>query len=155
MGREVLVDSRVGNISSSNWSCLIRFIAYVLHPLIWLVMKLHSQILCKWIPIYYLLKKLFIKFSTNGFPYIFFTQELFFSNFLQIGTQIFFFQDLYETTSYKSDSWTNQICSKLNNIDPSLKLHQKLFFSNKSIASQPNCCAPQGRRLQLSLSPYS
>jgi hypothetical protein len=85
-----------------------------------------------------LFKRLLFKFYVNGFPYIFFAQELFFSNYLQIGTHVFFSQDLCETTSCISNSWTNQICSKLHEINPSLKLHQELFSPNKSIANQPN-----------------
>ncbi len=128
----------VDNPSSNNWFCLIRFIACVLHPLIWLVLRFLFQILYKWIPISSLLKKFHIKFYANGFPYIFFVQKFFFSNFLQIGTHVFFSQDFCEITSYKSNSWTNQIFSKLHKINPSLKLHQNLFSSNKSIANQPD-----------------
>jgi len=106
----------------------------VLHTLICLVIKLFSQILYKWIPIYFFLKRLFLNFYANGFPYIFFVQKLFFSSSLQIVTHIFFSWNLYETTSCRSNSWTNQICLKLHKINPSLKLHQELFFPNKSIA---------------------
>ncbi len=80
MGRKVLVDSKVGNSFASNRFCLIGLIVYVLHPLLWLVMKLLSQIFYKWISIVFLLKKLFLKFYANGFPYIYFIQELLFSN---------------------------------------------------------------------------
>ncbi len=135
VGKEVPVDSRVGNLSFNTWSCVIGFTTCVLHPLIWLVMKFFSQIFYKWIPISSLLKSLLFKFYANGFPYIFFVQELFFSSSLQIGTHVFFSQDLCETTSCRSNSWTNQICSKLQKINPSLKFHQKLFYPNKSIAS--------------------
>jgi hypothetical protein len=128
MGREVLVDSKVSNPSSSNQSCMIGSTTCVLHPLIWLVMKFLFQILYKWMPITSLLKRLLLKFYTNGFSYIFFVQELFFSSSLQIGTHVFFFQDFYETTTCRSNSWTNQIYSKLHKINPSLKLHQELFF---------------------------
>jgi hypothetical protein len=81
-----------------------------------------SQILYKWIPISSLFKKLLLKLSANGFPYFFFVQELLLSSSLQIGTHVFYFQDFYETTSCKSNSWTNQIYSKLHKINPSLKL---------------------------------
>jgi len=101
-------------------------------------MRFLSQFFPKWIPISYLLKRLLLKFHVNGLPYIFFAQELFFSNFLQIGTHVFFSQDLCETTSCRSNSWTNKICSKLHKINPSLKVNQEFFFLNKSIASQPN-----------------
>ncbi len=50
MGKEVLVDSRVGNPFPSSWSCLIGFIACVLHPLIWFVVRFLFQILYKWYP---------------------------------------------------------------------------------------------------------
>jgi len=123
MGREVPIDSKVGNPSSSNWSCLMGFTTCVLHPPIWLVIKLLSQILYKWIPIASLFKRLLFKFYANRFPYIFFAQELFFSSSLQIGTHVFFFQNLCEITSHRSNSWTNQINSKLHKINPSLKLH--------------------------------
>jgi hypothetical protein len=106
--------------------------------LILLVMKFLFEFFYKQIPIFYLLKRLLLKFYENGFPYIFFAQELFLSNSLQIGTHVFFPQDLCKTTSYKSNSWTNQTCSKLHKINPSLKLQQELFFPSKSNASQPN-----------------
>jgi hypothetical protein len=101
-------------------------------------MKLFSQIFSKCISIFSLLKIFFLKFYANGFPYILFAQEFFFSSSLQIGTHVGFSQDLCETTSCKSNSWTNQICSKLNKFNPSLKLHQELFSPNKSIVNQPN-----------------
>jgi hypothetical protein len=85
-----------------------------------------------------LLKRFLFKFYASGFPYIFFAQEFFSSSSLQIGTYIFFFQDLCEITSCKSNSWTNEICLKFHKNNPSLKLHQKKFFPNKSIVSQPN-----------------
>jgi len=128
MGREVPIYSKVNNPSSSNWSCLIGFTTCVLHPLIWLVMKLLSQILYKWIPIASLFKRLLFKFYANGFPYLFFVQKLFFSSSLQIGTHVFFFQDLYEITNCRSNSWTNQIYSKLHKINPSFKFHQETLF---------------------------
>jgi hypothetical protein len=90
----------------------------------------YSSLLC--------LKKLLFKFYANGFPYIFFVQELFFSSSLQIGTHVFFSQDFCETRSCRSNSWTNEICSKFHKINPSLKLHQELFFLNKFIVNQPN-----------------
>jgi hypothetical protein len=34
MGKEVLVDSKVGNPSCGNWFCLIGFTTCALHPLI-------------------------------------------------------------------------------------------------------------------------
>ncbi len=138
MGKHVPIYLRIDNPFSNNWFCLIGFIACVLHPLIWLVMRLIFQILYKLIPIYFLFKRLFLKFYTNGFPYIFFPQKLFFSSSLQISAHVFFSQDLYETTSCRYNSWTNQICSKLHKINPSFKFHQELFSLNKSIASQPN-----------------
>jgi hypothetical protein len=138
MGREVLVDSKIGNPSSNNWPYLIGFIVYVLHPLIWFVMKLISQILCKWIPISSLLKRHLLKFYANEFGFYFLAQKFFFSSILQIGTHVLFSQDLCETTSCRSNSWTNQICSKLHKINPSLKLHQEFFSPNKYIANQPN-----------------
>jgi hypothetical protein len=113
MGREGQVDSWVNNIASSNWSCSIRFIACVLHLLIWLVIKLHFQILCKWIPIYSLFNKLYFKFSTNGFPYIFFAQELFCSNFLQIVTHVLFFQDFYEQVANPTHEQIKSIQSSI------------------------------------------
>jgi hypothetical protein len=45
MGKNVLVDSRVGNPSSESWFCLIGFTTCVLHPMIWLVTKFLFQIL--------------------------------------------------------------------------------------------------------------
>jgi hypothetical protein len=135
MGREVPIDSKVGDFSFNSWFYLIRFITCVLHPLIWLVMRLLFQFFCKWIPISSLLKRILLKFYVNGFPYIFFVQELFFWSFLQIGTHVLFSQDICENLSCRSNSWTNQINSKLHKINPSLKLHQELFFVNKSIAN--------------------
>jgi hypothetical protein len=58
-----------------------------------------------------------------------------FSNFLQIGTHVLF--DLCETTM-QIQLMNNQICSKFHKINPNLKLHQKIFSLNKSIANQPN-----------------
>jgi hypothetical protein len=69
MGREYLVDSKVGNPSSSSWSCLIRFIICVLHPLISLVLKLFFQILA------------------NGYPFLLCSRN-FFSSSLQMGSHI-------------------------------------------------------------------
>ncbi len=109
MVKEVLVNSRVGNPCSSSWSYLIGFTTCVLHPLIWLIMRLFFHFFYKWIPIFSLLKKLLLKFYANEFPYIFFVQELFFTNSLQIGTHVFFFQDLYETIS-----WQIQLMNKSN-----------------------------------------
>jgi hypothetical protein len=106
-------------------------IIYLPFNMIWLVMKLLFQILCKWISISSLFKRLFLEFYANGFPYIFFVQEFFLWSSLQIGAHIFFSQDLHETTSCKSNSWTNQICSKFHKINSSLKLHQELFFSEQ------------------------
>jgi hypothetical protein len=84
MGREFPTNSRINNLSSGNRSCLIGFIAYVA-PIDLTCHETSSQILCKWIPIFFLFKRLFFKFLTNGFSYIFFAQLLF-SIFLQIGT---------------------------------------------------------------------
>ncbi len=133
MGRKVPIDSKVSDPSSNSWSCLIRFITCVLHPLIWLVMISLFQNFYKWIPISFLFKRLLFKFYANGFPYILFAQELFFSSFIQIGTHVLFSQDIYENISCRSNSWTNQIYSKLHKINPSLKLYKKFFFLNKSI----------------------
>jgi hypothetical protein len=126
MGIKVVIDSRVGNPPSNTWSYFIGFIACVLHPLILLVMRLFSQLFCKWIPISSLFKRLILKFSTNGFPYIFFAQEFFFSSSLQIGTHVFFSQDLCETTSLKSNSWTIQY------VQSSIKPTQVWSFGLKS-----------------------
>jgi len=77
-------------------------------------MRIHSQFLYKWIPISSLLEIFLLKFYANGFPYILFIQQFFSSSFLQIGTYVFFFQDLYETTICRSNSWTNEFCSKFH-----------------------------------------
>jgi hypothetical protein len=69
MGKEYLVDSRVGNPSSNSWSCLIRFIICVLHPLISLVMRLLFQILA------------------NGYPFSLYSRN-FFSSSPQMGPHI-------------------------------------------------------------------
>jgi hypothetical protein len=147
VGKEVPIDSRVGNLSFSSWSCLIGFTTFALHPLIWLVMKKNSQIFYKWISISSLLKSILFKFYANGFPYIFFVQELFFSSSLQIGTHVFFSQDLYETKSCRSNSWTNQICSKLHKINPSLNSNK-----NSSIRTNPLLANPiDSNQLSLKL----
>jgi len=77
-------------------------------------MRICSQFLYKWIPISSLLKIFLLKFYANGFPYILFSHQFFSSSFLQIGTYVFFFQDLYETTICRSNSWTNEFCSKFH-----------------------------------------
>ncbi len=72
------------------------------------VQKTSFQLLCKWVLIYLL------------------CSIIFFSGFLQIGTHVFFSQDLCEITlSCRSNSWTNQIYSKLHKINPSLKSIKK------------------------------
>jgi hypothetical protein len=101
-------------------------------------MKFLSQIFYKWILIFFLFKRLLLKFYANEFLYICFAQEPLFLNSLQNGTHVFFSQNLYETTSYRSNPLTNQICSKLHKINTSLKLHQKKISLNKFITSQPN-----------------
>jgi len=79
-----------------------------------------SQVLGKWVPIYFFGSRIiFLKLFTNWYP-------------------CFLSQGFYEITSCRSNSWTNQICSKFHKINPSLKLHQEFFFLNKSIANQPN-----------------
>ncbi len=114
-------------------------------------MRICSQILYKWIPISFLLKRFLFKFYANGFPYIFFAQEFFFSNSLQIGTYVFFFQDLYKTTSCRSNSWTNEICSKFHKINPSFKLHQEFFFPKNPLLANPIDSNQQNLKLWLEI----
>jgi len=103
----------------------------VLHPLIWLVVRLLYKILYKGIPIFSLLKRLLFKFYANGFPYIFFVQKLFISSFLQIGTHVLFSQNICETTSCKSNSWKNQF------VQSSIKSTQ-VWNSKKNFSFQKN-----------------
>jgi len=116
MGREVLVDSKVGNHSSKNWSCLIGFIACVLHTLIWLVMRL------------------FFKFFANGYPSLLCSKDLF-SNFMQMGShisslfKIFFFQVLCKSVPMSSFL---KIYVKLQVANPT---HEQIKFVQSSIKS--------------------
>jgi hypothetical protein len=133
MGRKSSIDSKVSNPSSRSWSRLIGFITYVLPHLLnllwnffsnslqmdthlFFIQETSSQVLDKWVHIYIFCSRiLFFNFLTNWYPH-------------------FFFQDFYDTTTCRSNSWTNL----LHRINPSLKLHQELFIPNKSIISRPN-----------------
>jgi len=128
MGREVLVDSRVGNPSSNSWSCLIGFIACVLHPLILLVMKLFSQILCKWIPISFLLKRLILKFFYKWVPICLLCSRTFLFKFSTNWYPCFFFSRSLWNYKFKIQLMNNSICSKLHKTNSSLKLLSITFL---------------------------
>jgi hypothetical protein len=85
------------NLFSNIWYCLIGFKSCVLHPLIWLVMKL------------------FFKFSTNGYPSLLCSKGLF-SCSMQISSYI---------SSLLNDS-SSQILFKLVPMSSFIKISMKL-----------------------------
>ncbi len=83
------------------------------------IIDISSQVLCKWVPIYLICSRiLLLKFFANWCLCI-------------------FFQDLCETTSCRSNSWTNEICSKLHKSSQVWSSIKNSSFQN-SIANQPN-----------------
>jgi len=109
-------------VAPTNLICRETFfsIIFQMDTHLFFTQKTYFQVLCKWVPVYLLCSWTFLlKFFANWHLCL-------------------FFKVLCETTSCRSNSWTNQIYSKLHKINPSLKFHQELFFSNKSIANQPN-----------------
>jgi hypothetical protein len=115
MGREVIVDLKVGNPFSSGWFYLIRFTTFVLHPLIWLVMRFLFQIIYKWIPICFLLKRL-LKLYAMG-SHISFLLKNFFSQIIC---------KLVPMSSFP------KISMKLQVVDPT---HEQIKYVQSSIKS--------------------
>ncbi len=110
---------------------MIGFITYVLHPLIWFIMRLlyqilykliptsFSQVLCKWVPIYLLCSRTFFQVFINWYPC-----PLFSSSLWNYKLQI---QLMKKSNLFKFPS--NQ---------PKFEVLAKLFFLNKFIANQSN-----------------